>query len=241
MLGFGKKKKNKKDSTKKELPKKEKKKSGKDKPDKGDSDSNNKGDKKTKKRIPVKIILITLMILSVVGVSGYFAYTWFTTSKDPASQEPVYTKIDLPHLALPEEMLKFSFTHFPDLYVAMITFNHQIDLFDNEISRIDAIAQKYPEQKKIAEKEKKSWEKAKKSLQKTFLKIEKPVKETYVLFQVNTELGLAQIKLKNKELTQLAQNALVPAQEVTRNLKATEEVPQGIIKGTYYKLKKKFL
>jgi len=53
---------------------------------------------------------------------------------------------------------------------------------------------------------------------------------------------MIQINEKNKELTELAGAALAPAQELTKKLiTETETPPQGLIKGTLYKLKKKFL
>lgn len=185
--------------------------------------------------------MIALLVLIAVGVSSYIVYTLYFTPKDPTTQNATYEKVELKHINLPEEMLRFTFDYFPDLYAAMIIFNSEINLFDKEIARIDAIAQKYPDQKKIADKERKTWEKAKNTLQKTFLKIEKPVKATYVLFRVNKEQGLAQIEIKSKELTELAQSALTLAQELTQKLKSKEAVPKGFIKGNIYKLKKKFL
>jgi hypothetical protein len=138
-------------------------------------------------------------------------------------------------------MIRFCFDHFPDLYAALLTCNAQITLMDKEIARIDGIAKKYPEQEKIAEKEKAVWEKAKINLQKSFLKIEKPVKEIYVLFRVNQEQAMIQINERNKELTELAGAALAPAQKLTQTIRPEETPPQGLIKGTLYTLKKRFL
>jgi len=243
MLGFGKKKKTaKKDKEKTAASKKaEETKKDKDEPEAQDTPDEKAPAKKKKKRFSKKRLLIILLVLIAVGASSYVVYTLYFTKKNPGSQKATYTILELNHINLPEEMLKFSFEYFPDLYAAMITFNSEINLFDNEIARIDAIAQKYPDQKKIAAKEKKTWEKAKAALQKVFLKIEKPVKATYVLFRVNKDQGLAQIEDKNKELTELAQTALTAAQELTKKLKPIENVPQGLIKGSIYKLKKKFL
>lgn len=184
---------------------------------------------------------IILFVLVAVGAASYPLYNLYVVPKDPTAPNAVYQKIELKHLNIPEEMVRFSFDYFPDLYVAMISFNTEMDLFDQKIAGIDAIAQKYPEQKKIADKEKKTWEKAKKTLQKAFIKIEKPVKEIYVLFCVNKEQGLAQIDAKEQELTELAHSALAPAQELTRSIRSDEAVPQGFIKANIYKLKKKFL
>ncbi|MCK5163101.1 MAG: hypothetical protein KAQ72_05265 [Desulfobacula sp.] len=239
MLGFGKKKKKDKEEAKaseKDLPKEQEKEESKDEPDAQDTP-----EKKKKKRFSKKLMVIVLLVLIAVGASSFIVYTLYFTPKDPKAQKEKYEKIELGHINLPEEMLRFSFNHFPDLYIAMITFDEQMNLFNSEIARIEDIAQKYPDQKKIADKEKKAWEKAKNALQKAFLKIEKPVKETYVLFRVNKEQGLTQIEAKNKELTELAQGALAPAQELTQNLKSNNKVPKGLIKGNIYKLKKKFL
>ncbi len=181
-------------------------------------------------------------MLIAVAVSGFVVYKfWFSAKPDAEDVKPVYTKLELTHVDLPEEMVKFSFDHFPQLYEALITFNREMELFEAEIARIDEIAAQYPDQKKIADKEKKIWVKTKETLKKSFIKIEKPVKETYVLFRVNQETGLLSIREKNKELTAAAQAALIPAQEMTQKLKQVETAPDGLIQGTIYKLKKKFL
>ena len=195
---------------------------------------------KKKKRFPVKRLVMILLILAAVCVSGFVVYKfWFAAPADGTA--PVYTKIELPHVTLPEEMLKFSFTHFPELYKAFVAFNREMDLFEKEILRIEQIAGQYPEQEQIAFKEKKVWEKARDTLKKSFNKIEKPVKETYVLFRVNNEQGLRQVSEKSNDLTDAAQGALTSAQEMTLKLKQTDTIPEGFIRGTIYKLKKKFL
>ncbi|MCF6247640.1 MAG: hypothetical protein L3J69_09790 [Desulfobacula sp.] len=193
------------------------------------------------KRFPIKLILTLLLVLLAVCVSAFVVYKFWFLPKQSEDMAPVYKKLELAHINLPDEMLEFCFDNFPDLYTAMRQFNREIDLFEKEIERIEQISLTYPDQKKISEKEKKSWIKAKDTLKKTFLKVEKPVKETYVLFRVNKKSGFVQIDEKRKELTQIAQSALVPAQKMTKKLKQIEVVPEGLIKGTLYKLKKKFL
>jgi hypothetical protein len=242
MLEFLKKKKKDGDaeeSSKKSEEKKDKKKVSKIPEKQGDGTS----EKKTKKRIqiPKKIIFVAFLILTAIGASSFLVYRLYFAPKDPASLKAVYQKTELKHVNLPEEMIRFCFDHFPDLYAALLSCNAQITLMDKEIARIDGIAKKYPEQEKIAEKEKAVWEKAKINLQKGFLKIEKPVKEIYVLFRVNQEQAMIQINERNKELTELAGAALVPAQELTQTIRPEETPPQGLIKGTLYTLKKRFL
>jgi flagellar basal body-associated protein FliL len=233
MVGFGKKKKKDKGESKAS-------KTGSPKTD--DIEEDEPKQKAVKKKKPIKkIIFVVLLVLIAIGASSYVVYTMYFNPSDPGAEKPVYRKIQSAHINLPEEMLRFSFDHFPNLYFAMITFNAEMDLIDKETARIDAIAQEYPDQKQIADKEKKTWTKAQAALQKTFLKIEKPVKETYVLFQVNKEMGQAKIEEKNTALVELAQTALTTVQELTQTIKSQGQVPQGLIKGSIYKLKKNFL
>jgi len=248
MLGFKKKKKKsgeEEKTSKKNLPNDHEEEGNKDeeepKPDIKDASEEKRSEKKKKKLLSKKLIFIILLVLIAVGASSYVVYSIYFSSKNTHGKNAKYEKIELDHVNLPEEIVRFSFDYFPDLYLSMITFNKEMNLLDNEIARIDAVAQKYPDQKKIANKEKKTWEKAKTTLQKAFLKIEKPVKATYVLFQVNNEQGLAQIETKSKELTELAQSALTAARELTRKLNSNDKIPEGFIKGNIYKLKKKFL
>jgi hypothetical protein len=231
MVGFGKKKKKEKDASKSSQT------------DSATDDIDAPPKKKAvKKKRPIKkIIFVVLLVLIAIGASSYIVYTMYFSPSDPGAEKPIYNKIESKHINLPEEMIRFSFDHFPDLYFALITFNQEMNLIDKETARIDAIAQKYPDQKKIADKEKKIWIKAQSALQKTFLKIEKPVKETYVLFRVNKEMGQAKIEEKNTELVELARIALTTVQELTQTIKSKDEIPQGFIKGSIYKLKKKFL
>lgn len=268
MLGFGKKKNTKvdnekttsQDGSKKNLPPDEpaKDKTSKDKankypldksdPNKSNLDKNNpektssaqKTKTRKKKRIPVKWILIVFFILCV-GAGAFVVYSLYFSSNSDLNQTAAYKDITLVHIHLPEEMLKFSFNHFPELYALIITANTEINIIEDEIERIDAVLKKYPDQAMIAEKEKKTWEKTRDTLQKAFIKIEKTVKETYVLFQVNAPDGLARIEALKSALTQDAKTALVPIQEQTKRLKSNEDMPQGFIQGTLYQLKKKFL
>lgn len=196
-----------------------------------------------KKFITKKRIFIILMILGAIGGSAFLVYRmYFTEKSTEGAKIAVYNKMVLAHVKLPEEMLKFSFKHFPDLYLSLVSYNKEITIFDSEIARIEAIAQKYPEQKKITETGKKILNKGKKTLVKAFVKLQKPIRETYVLFQVNESQGIASITEKKEELTRAAQAALKISQEQTQNIKTSSpKEPGGIFAGTLHKLKKKFL
>ena len=253
MLGFGKKKKKKdKEESGKETPAKPKpdQKIEPDGKDTADGKDKTKADPKKKKKgllkgllkkLPKKLIFIILLVLIAVGASGYVVYSIYFTSVDPFDPDAKYKTVELEHINLPVEMMEFTFENFRGLYFSMIDVNKEINLLNSEIERIDAIAKKYPDQNKIADKEKKIWEKVKKTLEKTIIKIETPIKKLYVLVSVNPEQGMKQIEEKRGELSELAANALKSTNEKTLKLKPKDKVPQGFIQGNIYKLKKKFL
>ena len=196
---------------------------------------------KPSKKSKVKLIVFILLILAAVGAAGAAVYFLYLAPKSGGDVRAPYKKVAFTHIDLPDEMLQYSYTHYPDLYQAMLEYENEISLIDDEIGRIEAIGQQYPEQVKIADKEKKSWEKTRAGLEKAFLKIKKPVKESYVLFRVNREQGMTRIEETRTDLTASLKEALVQAQTLTEKLKQEETVPDGFIKGTIYKLKKKFL
>ncbi len=234
MLGFGKKKKDEKENTP-PAPEAGEKGKGED-----DSQAAKPAAPKKKKRFSIKKILFLFLVLGAIGAAGFFVYSTYFTKPDP--NQRIYSPVALSHVNLPQEMLKFSFDHFPDVYDSLIIFNNEVNLFDREIQRIEAISAQYPEQKKITDSQKKVWDKGKNTLKKEFLKLEKPIKETYVLYRVNQTQGQTQIQERSKDLSDMARAALKTAQEQTAPLKAmSSKAPEGLIKGTLFNLKKKFL
>lgn len=204
-----------------------------------ESDSIDAVPAKKKKQFSIKKLIFILLVIGAVGGSGYFVYARYFAAPEPGTR--VYAPVPLAHVKLPPEMLAFSFDHFPELYAALAEFNLQMNLFDGEIRRIEAVGTQYPEQKKIADSQKKVWEKGKNTLLKTFAKLEKPIKETFVLYQVNQTQGLEQIQAKTRDLTTTAQDALKTAREQTAELKdRLPKPPEGMVQGTLYKIKKIF-
>ena len=112
---------------------------------------------------------------------------------------------------------------------------------NKEINRINKVGETYPDQNKIAEKEKKDWIKAKEKVEKAFIKIEKGIKELYVLYNVNKEEGLKKIEEKNTELISQANEVLKTLDPYIEKIGANKEKePQGFINKTMYKIKNIF-
>jgi len=198
-----------------------------------------KPDKPGKKSLFKKLIVL-LLISGVLGGGGFFGYTLFFSGSGTEDGR-IYEPVTLAHVSLPQEMLAFCFVRMPGLYDALVAFNGEMDLFGAEIARIDAVGTRYPDQKKIADGQKKVWNKGMQSLKKSFEKLEKPIKETFVLFQVNQALGQEKIDQTAGQMIQAAKEALEKAGEQTAPLKeAMPKAPEGIIKGTLYKIKKMF-
>jgi hypothetical protein len=196
---------------------------------------------KSKKTSWFKKLIIVLVVLGILGGGGFFAYTKFFSGSGTEDSRG-YRSVPLAHVTLPDEMLAFCFARMPELYEALVAFNREMDLFEAEIARIDAVATKYPDQKKIADGQKKVWDKGRQSLKKAFEKLEKPIRETFVLFQVNQAQGQEQIDQTAEQMIQDANDALEESQELTAPLKkALPKAPEGMVKGTLYKIKKMFL
>ena len=205
----------------------------------GDAAAESDG-KKPKKKSLLKKLIIIFLLLGILGGGGFFAYMKFFSGGGKDGR--VYQKGTLAHVNLPEEMLKFCFNRMPDLYDFLLAFDVEAGLYEAEITRIEEISAKYPDQQKIADAQKKVWEKGKATLEKAFEKLEKPIKETYVLFQVNEEKGQEKVEASAGQLAQAAKEALEKSNELTAPLKeAMDQAPEGLIKGTIFKLKKKFL
>ena len=211
------------------------------KKDQKESDAAAESDgKKPEKKSFLKKLIIIFLLLGILGGGGFFAYMKFFSGGGKDGR--VYQKGTLAHVSLPEEMLKFCFNRMPDLYDFLLAYDAEAGMYEAEIIRIEQIAAKYPDQQKIAEAQKKVWEKGKATLVKSFEKLEKPIKETYVLFQVNEVKGQEKVEASARQLAQAAKEALEKSNELTASLKqAMDQAPEGLIKGTVYKLKKKFL
>ena len=193
-----------------------------------------------KKKFLLKKLILLLLIPGILG-GGFFAYTQFFSGSDTQDGR-VYQPVTLAHVTLPGEMLVFCFARMPALYDALVAFNTEMVLFEAEIARIDAVGTKYPDQKKIADGQKKVWNKGMQSLKKSFEKLEKPIKETFVLFQVNQTQGQENIDQTAEQMILAAGDALGKAREQTAPLKeAMPKIPEGMVKGTLYKIKKMFL
>lgn len=199
--------------------------------------SKDKGSKSTKKGFTPKKIFVILLVLIAIGASAYIVYSLYFTPK--GKDAGIYEKLDLDHISLPNETLKFCFEYLPDLYEHFIIYNSEIIFIDQQIKKIEGVAKKYPDQAKIAEKEKQIWIKAKTGLEKTFEKIQKPVQDIHVQYLVNQETGLSQVKARKSELTKLAETALKPVRKMTEQFKSEDDEPEGLINSTIYKIKKK--
>ena len=184
-----------------------------------------------------KIIILIAALLILIG-SGFVGYKYFFSN----SEEPIiYNSVALKNVNLPDEMLRFSFNKINDLYYALVTYNLRIFLMDKEINRINKIGDDYPDQKSIAFKEKKNWVTAKKKVVKVFSKIEKTIKEIYVLYNVNKENGEQKINEISKELLAQANEALKTLDTYIEKIEVNKEKElEGFINQSLFKMKRLF-
>ena len=236
---FGRKKKKDETPDAPEADKKDKKKSAKGKEDESAVSENPEGgEKKKKKFLSLKKLLFIFLAILAISIAGFVVYRiYFSTPEEGVVQ---YHERELTHVTLPEEIIRFSFDFMPPIYDLIIVYNTQIALMEQEISRIGSVAEAYPNQKKIAEKEQKIWSKERDKLTKFYEKLEKKIEALYVSYRVNRETGIQQINEQQGEITKSLQDALIAPMALTQRLESTEVeiIPDGFIGGNIYKIKR---
>ncbi|MBF0302935.1 MAG: hypothetical protein HQK73_07835 [Desulfamplus sp.] len=194
------------------------------------------------KKLLSKKVLFLLLTLISVGIAAFVVYKIYFTKKDAGVVERIYVQQELSNVILAEEVIRFSFDFLPEFYEATVLFNSEIILLENEVKRLTALGEKFPDQIKIAEKEIKLIEKEKSKLKQTYDKLEKRVEALYVSYQVNQESGFQQIKEQKNDISTGAKEALSPVLELTKRIRmiaeAAPKAPEGFIKGNIYKIRK---
>ncbi|MBF0390107.1 MAG: hypothetical protein HQK71_08410 [Desulfamplus sp.] len=187
-----------------------------------------------------KVLFVLLGLLSV-GIAGFVVYKLYFSKKDGAEVKRVYVQKELKNVILAEEVIRFSFNLLPEFYEYTLIFNDQIVTLEDEVNRLKALGEQFPDQIKIAEKEINLLEKEKNKLKQSYEKLEKKVEALYVSYRVNQEAGLQQIEEQKNEIFTTAKEAITPLLEITDRIKlfTQEKIPEGFIKGTTYKIRKK--
>ncbi len=238
---FGRKKKKDEAPDAPEADKKDKKKSAKGKKDDSVVSENPEGGEKKKKKkfLSFKKLLFIFLALLSISIAGFVVYRIYFSAPDESGVVQ-YHERELTHVTLPEEIIRFSFDFMPPIYDLIIVYNTQVALMEQEISRIGSVAEAYPNQKKIAEKEQKIWSKERDKLTKFYEKLEKKIEALYVSYRVNRETGIQQINEQQGEITKSLQDALIAPMALTQRLESTEVeiIPDGFIGGNIYKIKR---
>ncbi len=179
-------------------------------------------DKKKRRFLSKKLLLVLLALISV-GIAAFIVYKLYFTKKSGDRVERVYVQQQLSNVTLAEEVIRFSFDFLPEFYDATTLFNSEIIVLENEVNRLTALGEKFPDQIKIAEKEIKVIEKEKSKLKQTYEKLEKRVEALYVSYRVNQELGVQQIEEQKSDITSAVKEALAPVLELTKRIKMMPE------------------
>ncbi len=193
-----------------------------------------------KKRSVLKKVLILTIAAAILAGAGFLVFYFFFYDTDTTL---VYPDKKMPHVSLPDEMLRFCFANMPDVYESLTEYDKDIQAFDREIQRIVAVGQKYPDQMRITDREKKVWEKSRATLEKSFSGVQKKIRECYVLSQVNVQEGNRLVGEQKQELAKSAEAFLAQAREQLKTLDTGEKdsVPEGFFARQIYNVKKKFL
>lgn len=158
-----------------------------------------------------------LVILSILGVGGYFGYTYFK------GDENAYSSREFTHVKSNEAKLEFAFYNLREVYDGLIDIDEQIVLIDKEIERISTLETEYPDQKKITVKEKKNWNKIKNKLTKVLKKVELTLEAVFVTNSVNKENGKKLLEKSRNSLNKMIGDVLKLSKAQTSKIKIEKE------------------
>jgi flagellar basal body-associated protein FliL len=175
--------------------------------------ADDKDTKKKAKKASRNKLIMALVIGMVIVLSGAAVYL-FLMSKKPATLDAI---------ALPPEIVLFSFERLPDAYGMLVTLDEEIRRTEAEIARISAVGETYPDQKKIADAESKAWTANLSALSKIRTEFEKQIEMMYVSVQVNPETGQALIDEKKDEILKKTEAVIVQSKTMTDKLRAIDE------------------
>lgn len=164
-----------------------------------------------KKRSMLKPILlgVCLLLLATAAATGWVFY--MMTREAPILKS-----------ALTPESLYFLRQHLPELYADFARLDEEILLTYNEMTRIEKIAEAFPEQKKIPDTEYRIWESSMKTLQKGQSDFEKNIQILFVSYQVNPETGQVLMEEKRDALKQNLESLVSASRPLTDKLRELE-------------------
>ena len=155
------------------------------------------------------LLVVCLLLLSAAAATGWVYYM--------LNRETPILKSNLA-----PETLSFLKRQMPELYAGFALLDEEIVLTYNEMTRIEKIAEAFPEQKKIPDTEYKIWESSMKSLQKGQADFEKNIQIIFVSYQVNPETGQALMEEKRDALKENLDNLVSASKPLTDKLRELE-------------------
>lgn len=124
----------------------------------------------------------------VLAIGGAFALLYLLGG-EKEEKPAVYPALALPHIPMDDELLAFTWQHIPQSYEALTGLNAEISVITEEMERIESIAARFPEQRRITQTEIREWESLKRELETGLSRSATALQALHVTLLVNPERG----------------------------------------------------
>ncbi|MCW7753332.1 hypothetical protein OOT00_04945 [Desulfobotulus sp. H1] len=135
-----------------------------------------------------KKILLVAVLAGMAAIAGAFALLSFL-QPEKEEKAPVYPAHIMEHLAFEDAFLFFIWEHIPQSYEALRGLNAELALIGKEMNRIEAIAQRFPDQRRIPQSEMREWESLRREVETSISRAGTALQALYVTRLVNAEKG----------------------------------------------------
>ncbi|TYT74485.1 hypothetical protein [Desulfobotulus mexicanus] len=164
-----------------------------------------------------KKIFLMVFMGGVFAIGGAFALLYLL-SGEKEEKPAEYPALALPYIPMEEELLNFTWQHIPQSYEALIGLNAEISLITEEIERIESIATRFPEQRRITQVEIREWESLKREIETGLSRSATALQALHVTFLVNPEKGKSSIAAEAGAITSNLQSMHQTSREKTLRL-----------------------
>ncbi|MDY0162865.1 hypothetical protein [Desulfobotulus sp.] len=169
------------------------------------------------RRSKKKIFLVSLLLF-LLAVVGAFAILFLLPSNE--EKPAIYPAEVFEHLTMDDALLAFTWQYLPESYQALRGLNAELRLIKEEILRIEAIATRFPEQRRIPQTEIREWESLKREVETTITRIQSALQALYVTHLVNAAKGEEAIRLEAATLASELRTTHTLSREKTLRLSA---------------------
>ena len=149
----------------------------------------------------VAILIVLVLVLALAGGGGFWAYTKYFKAK------PLITKLSSHKVK--EEVVQFTNDYVSRaLYHNLFTIDNIVGMMNKELKRLKRLGTKFPNQSNIIATQTKQLSTARDKLSKAVSDVTAELEKIYVIWMVDRDRGISEIKSQKGTLTRQLADAI---------------------------------